>query len=209
MRLLAVLVLLALAAGCSDGPAESESEEGPLDTIFVGDSITRGVSQESMEPDAAASWVTYAVEDAGSPWRLEDNVAVFGRTLAEMLAGFGGEVLDARPDAVVIMGGTNDVLRGLPAEESVEALRVMVERAQEQGIRVWVVSPPPVDPGYQRSVAPLVAAQAELAEELDVPFVDLDAALGGAWEPGLSFDGVHPTEEGARRIAEVVLEAVQ
>lgn len=196
-------------AGCGDAePADPEAGE-LLDTVFVGDSITAGVSSETFEPDDSYSWVRYALTDGRSPWLLEDNVALFGRTLVEMQAVFEDEVLKLEPEGVVIMGGTNDALRQLPVEPSIAALRAMVVAARGAGVEVWIVSPAPLDAAYQRPIAPIVDAEAALAAELDVPFVDISQELAdgdGRWVPGMSFDGVHPSREGARRIARLVLD---
>jgi lysophospholipase L1-like esterase len=180
-----------------------------LATVFVGDSITRGASKDRLgEAEDAYSWVHYAVQDRRSPWRLLDNTAVFGRTLVQMRADFGDEVMRNDPAAVVIMGGTNDTLQELPVEESIEALRWMIEQAREGGAEVWLVSPPPIADVYGVDVRPMVEAQRALAEELDVPFADIHtplAAADGEWAEGITFDGVHPTTDGARRIAGLVL----
>ena len=127
-----------------------------------------------------------------------------------MEQGFQDEVLTRDPEGVVIMGGTNDVLRQLPLEPSLDALEQMVEAARAEGARVWIVSPPPLDPGYGKPIQPMVDAQAALAEELDVPYVDLSSLAGpdGRWQDGLSRDGVHPSIEGAQAISDVVLDEV-
>lgn len=186
-----------------------EEPEPRLATVFVGDSITRGASKNRLgQAEDAYSWVHYAVQDRRSPWQLLDNTAVFGRTLVQMRADFGDEVMRNDPAAVVIMGGTNDTLQELPVEESIEALRWMIGQAREGGAEVWVVSPPPIAEVYGVDVRPMVEAQRALAEELDVPFADIHsplAAADGEWAEGITFDGVHPTTDGASRIASLVL----
>lgn len=187
---------------------EPSADDGLLDTVFLGDSITRGVSAETLGPSEQESWVTYAVADPRSPWRLESNAGVFGDTLEQMWSRFQNDVVNDEVEAVVIMGGTNDVLQGVPTDESIAAVRRMLEAAQYADVEVWLVAPPPLDHGFARSVAPLVEAERELAAELGVPFVDAAQLLAdpaGGWPPGLSFDGVHPTAEGARALADAVL----
>jgi lysophospholipase L1-like esterase len=206
---LVAAVALAVVAGVlvlRDEPADDG--DGPPATVFLGDSITRGVSAELLDPSEQHSWVTYAVADPGSPWRLLANAGVSGNTLEQMWQRFQSDVLNAGAEAVVIMGGTNDVLQGVPTEESIASLRRMLEAAQEAGVEVWLVAPPPIDAVFARPVAPMVAAQRELAAELGVPFADPGQALAepsGDWPPGLSFDGVHPTAAGARALADAVL----
>lgn len=206
-------LLLGVVAACGEPGDDAVVPEptalGPVDTVFVGDSITAGVNPQTMAPDGVYSWVTYALLDDRRPWEIKANVALFGRTLTEMQQRFADEVLSQDPEGVVIMGGTNDVLRQLPLDPSVEALRTMVTAAQDEGIEVWIVAPPPLDPSYARDLAPLVDAEAALAAELDVPYVDVRDELGQPdtnWAPGLSSDGVHPSEEGARALADAILD---
>lgn len=187
-----------------------DAPEDPVPrTAFLGDSITRGVSAETSGPSDRESWVTYAVADPRSPWLDGGNAGVFGDTLDQMGGRFQSDVLDtAGVEAVVIMGGTNDALQGIPTEESLAAVRRIVEAAQTAGLDVWLVAPPPIDSGYSRSVQPLAEAERALAVELDVPFSDPAATLrapGGGWPPGLSVDGVHPTVAGARALADAIL----
>lgn len=205
----AITTLAGLAGltGCSnDDPADPGEL---LNTVFVGDSITSGVSSATMGPDDEYSWVTYALTDDRTPWRLDSKVSEFGRTLGEMSAVFEDEVVARDPEAVVIMGGTNDALRQLPPEQSATALAAMIAAAQEAGAEVWVVGPPPLDQAYGRPLEPYVEAVRVTAEEADVPFVDLSSELlgdDGRWLPGLSEDGVHPTVEGAEELADLVLD---
>lgn len=205
----AVVVLLPLAGCGSDGPGDPGEEAGQVETVFVGDSVTAGVSPETLAPSEEFSWVTYAAADERSPWSRLTTAALYGRTLPDMQGVFATEVLALDPEGVVIMGGTNDALRQLPVEPSMAALRSMIEAVRDAGAEVWVVSPPPLDASYQRPVAPYVEAERALAEELDVPFVDVATELTGSdgrWLPGLSADGVHPSEAGAERIADLVLD---
>ena len=207
--LLAVLGLLLGAVAACGGDEPEPPADGPLDTIFVGDSISAGVNPVTFAADGAYSWVTYALLDDRRPWEIKANVALFGRTLIEMQERFSDEVLSQSPEGVVIMGGTNDVLRQLPVEPSTDALRSMVTAAQDDGIEVWIVAPPPLDPSYARDLGSLVDAQAKLADELDVPYADVRDELSQPdtnWAPGLSSDGVHPSEEGARALADAILD---
>ena len=206
MGLLAMALFAALVT-VEDRPADDSP--GVARTVFLGDSITRGVSPTTRQPSDSESWVTYAVADPRSPWELEANAGVFGDTLIGMRQRFEADVLDRRPEGVVILGGTNDVFRGVPLQESLEALRLMVEAAQRSGVEVWIVGPPPIHSAYGVSSGEMVAAQRELAEGLGVPFVDPTPALAdeaGEWVAGLSFDGVHLSEAGARRLADAVVD---
>lgn len=204
----AVLLLVAAAVGVLLLPW-GDDEPAPVRTVFIGDSITQGDSTGVDTRPGPGSWVRYAVEDARSPWAFEANVAIAGQTLAQMEERFQRDVLARSPQGVVIMGGTNDVLRGLPPEVAVESLRAMVEAARDAGAEVWVIGPPPIDAAYLKPVGPMAAAEEQAAGETGATYVPVGEGLTGPtgdWLPGLSWDGVHPTPEGARALADAVLD---
>jgi acyl-CoA thioesterase-1 len=194
--------------GCSGEDPSPDLERGSA-TVFLGDSVSAGVDPATHQPSATASWVTYAVRDPDSPWSLAANASVFGETLADFRARFQADVLDRGPDAVVIMGGVNDTLRGTPVADSVAALEAMVRAARSAGLRVWVVSPTPIDSGIGRSSEALVTAERTVAERLGATYLDVyDEVVTpstGDWQPGFSRDGVHPTVAGARRLATLIV----
>jgi lysophospholipase L1-like esterase len=186
--------------------------EGPTSrrTVFMGDSITQADTPSFDAEPGEGSWVRYAVADDRTPWTFVANVAMGGQTLAQMAERFERDVLSRDPDGVVIMGGTNDVLQGLPLAPSMASLRSMIERAQDAGAEVWVVGPPPINAFYAKPVGPMAAEQAALAEATGATYVEVagDTLVGpdGDWLPGLSYDGVHPTPAGAQAIADLVLD---
>lgn len=203
-------LLVAALGGWRTLTAPSFSESG-VPTVFVGDSITQAGSESFRGMPSRRSWVRYVVTDERSPWRFVANVAVRGQRLDEMAARFERDVLARDPEAVVVLGGTNDVLQGVPVAESLVHLEAMVTAAQDAGARVWVVAPPPMAPA-RGDARPLRDAQEALAEDLGATWVDPTSAVGapdGTWLPEMSRDGVHPTREAARRWAASVLAAVQ
>ena len=199
----AVAVVLRVRSG--EGNDMSGSR---LRTVFVGDSITQADSTSYDVRPGAGSWVRYAVDDPRSPWDFAANVSVAGQTLAQLADRFQADVLTRRPEAVVIMGGTNDVLQGLPVEPSALRLTAMVRLAQDAGAKVWIVALPPIDRFYLRPVDAMAEAEAKVASETGATYVALDDSMVGPegdWLPGLSYDGVHPTPAGAQALAEAVL----
>nr|WP_246416418.1 SGNH/GDSL hydrolase family protein [Nocardioides luti] len=176
----------------------------------MGDSLTQADTGRFDARPGPASWVAYAVSGR-SPWSYVADVAVGGQTLVQMAERFEQDVLARDPEGVVIMGGTNDVLQGLPVEPSVASLVTMVGLARDAGAQVWVIGPPAIDAAYAKPVTPMVEAQRRAAEQAGATYVDIgpdDRLYGrnGDWLPGLSFDGVHPTPEGARALAGVILD---
>jgi lysophospholipase L1-like esterase len=198
--LVAAAVVVLVNHESPDGADQARSS-----TVFLGDSLTRGISAETLAPSAAESWGTDAVTHDRSPWLLDSNAGVPGDTLAGMRDRFQADVIARDPDGVVIMGGTNDVLRGIPTEESVAALREMVDAARSAEVKVWLVAPPPLDDGYDAPLSSLVEAERALADDLELAFADPTELLAEGEEPWETFDGVHPTVDGARQLADAVL----
>lgn len=202
-------LLVAVLGGWRALTAPSFSDSG-VPTVFVGDSITQAGSRGPLRMPSRRSWVRYVVTDDRTPWRFVANVAVRGERLDEMAARFERDVLSRDPAGVVVLGGTNDVLQGVPVAESLVHLEAMVSAAHDAGAAVWVVAPPPMAPA-RGDARPLREAQRALAAELGATWVDPTSSVGtagGTWRAGMSRDGVHPTRVAARRWAAAVLAAV-
>lgn len=189
-----------------------EASENGIPTVFIGDSITEADTEQASDLPGKRSWLRYVVTDDRTPWRYVSNEAVSGQTLGEMARRFDADVLERSPEAVVIMGGTNDVRLRVPLATSLAALRSMVVRAQDAGAQVWIVSPPPLERPEWGDVGDLLEAERTLADELGVAFVEVVDAVGvggeDRWAPGYADDGVHPTREGAEALGAAVLEQV-
>jgi lysophospholipase L1-like esterase len=174
----------------------------PLAVVAVGDSITAADS-----PDVAAgafgpgSWVP-AAEGPGVD--VTGGWAVPGATTADMRAG----VQPLRADALVVMAGTNDVRQGLPWAESAAALDGIVTTVGVARVLVCSIVPLTEDPA---AVAEYNGRLAELAAVEGWEFVDCGASVrdpSGGWLPGTTYDGIHPTVDGARRIGATVHQAL-
>ena len=88
-----------------------------------------------------------------------------------------------RDELVVFSFGTNDVITGVPAEQSRAALEAALNLADELKLRAFVVGPPPVGdlPEADARLAALSEEFSEICGDRGVPFVSTHAALS---EPG-------------------------
>ena len=119
-------------------------------------------------------------------------------------------------DLVVLLEGVNDTNAGLTNGAIVGALRTMIQTARNAGKSVILCGLLPVKerednemwPADPARIASVNAALAQLATEEGVPFVNMVAAFGSAFEPLLSPDGLHPNGAGYQRMAEAVRDAV-
>ena len=134
----ASIMLAACAAPPPDGsgtaaasqpatPAGREATE-PARVVFFGDSIT-ALWRNAMP----AFFAQHGHIDRG----------ISGQTTVQMLERFDRDVIEVKPNVVVILGGTNDIAGSDPPYDDAPIranLRAMTERAQSHGIRVVLAS---------------------------------------------------------------------
>ena len=189
------------AATCEEPPSAGGA-------VALGDSITFG----STVPQAEDSWFWQLACTEGSPVRYAHNAGIYGNTTEQMLERLDTDVLARDPDTVLVLGGTNDVLSGIPRAETVAHLREIVERSRQAGADVYLGTvPPQAVPVAIEATEALNAAIVAMAGRLDVPVIDFYAAFldpDGSWADGLFSDMVHPSVTGARRMAQVARDAL-
>ncbi len=176
--------------------------------VFFGDSITDG-------------------------WRLNEyfpgrdfvNRGISGQTTGEMLQRFQSDVVNLKPEAVVILAGTNDIGRGIPLTAIESNLTVIADLAAMHEIRVVLSSLLPVNdvhkadnPQFERSLLrpPSSIRQlnqwiAGLCTQRKLVFLDYYGATvdaQGLLKAELSDDGLHPNGSGYRIMAPLVLAAI-
>jgi hypothetical protein len=195
----AVLTACATDAG-SVAPATVTADL--LTVVAVGDSITAADSPDVVTGSfGPGSWVPSA---EGPGVDVIGGWAVPGATTAAMRAG----VRPLPAEALVVLAGTNDVGLGVPWEESAAALGAVVATVGVD--RVLVCSIPPYD-AHLVAVGEYNSRLAELAAAQRWEFVDCGAPVrdpSGAWLPGMTDDGVHPTVAGAELIGAAVYDAL-
>ena len=173
----------------------------PVDAVFMGDSITEGWK------DKRPGFFTNGRIDRG----------ISGQTTPQMVLRMMSDVVALRPRVVHIMGGTNDIAGNtgpMTPEMSENNIRAMTDIAQGEGINVLIASVPPAArfpwaPAIETrgAIAELNRRLKRLAAEKGATWVDYHPVLddgSGAMKPGLSYDGVHPTEAGYDAMATVV-----
>jgi lysophospholipase L1-like esterase len=125
-------------------------------------------------------------------------------------------IADTRPDIVLLMEGTNDLLFGSAgAADAAIAIRLMVQHAKSQNVRVILSTIIPQRAGGLRRRDMMAALVPVLNEQIraiavseNVPLVDMyevfvkDMSLIGT-------DDLHPTARGFRVMAETFFEAIK
>jgi acyl-CoA thioesterase I len=178
-------------------PASSTSRPR---VVVLGDSLTAGLGlpTESAYPALLQS----KVDAAGLSDEIV-NAGVSGDTSAGGLSRLEWALAGDVRVLVVALGG-NDGLRGLPPEELSNNLARIIERAQARGITVvlaGIEAPPNYGRAYIEAFHNVYPALAKRYRVAFVPFL-LEGVAGDAVlnQP----DGIHPTAEGARIVAENV-----
>ena len=177
------------------------------DSITVGDPANRAVSY----PAFLESLLRQRYASQASNIQVI-NAGAGGERLLDGLLRLDSELDAHRPDTVLLMEGVNDLL-SLGPDLSATVLQSMAQRAMSRNARVFLGSMIPTVPGRRLSqpVAQLLQVNSRLeamARQQGAVYVDLytpllpdaDAIIGG--------DGLHPTEAGYRRIAQLFLAAI-
>jgi lysophospholipase L1-like esterase len=121
-----------------------------------------------------------------------------------------------RPDLVLLMEGTNDLLSGeAGATAAIGALRAMVQDAKSQGIRITISTIPPqragglrrrdavvaIIPGFNDRIRALAAAEG-------IPLVEVFNGMNGD-NTLIGVDDLHMTERGYVVMADIYLDAIR
>ncbi len=175
--------------------------------VFFGDSLTAGYGVDLNE--AFPALIQKKIDAAGLPWRVV-NAGLSGETTA------GGRrridwILKQRVDCLVLELGGNDGLRGFPPKVTMENLQEIIDRvrAANPAVRLLLAGmlmPPNFGEDQTREFAAIYPALAEKNHLPLIPF--LLEGVGGRAELNQS-DGIHPTAEGHRRVAETAWAALQ
>ena len=190
----------------NEGPPPDPSE-GRI--VVLGDSLTAGLGLASvaesfpsvLQERLGAKGLKYQVVNAG----VSGDTSAGG--VARLRTALGDN--DGGVRVLVLALGANDGLRGLPVEQMKQNLAAIIERAQARAITVILAgmeAPPNYGVQYTaefRAAFPALAAQYRLRL---VPFL----LEGVAGHPALNQrDGIHPTAEGARIVADNVGKALE
>jgi acyl-CoA thioesterase-1 len=168
--------------------------------VVLGDSLTAGLG---LQPEQAyPALLQQRLDAAGLSYDMV-NAGVSGDTSAGGLSRLDW-ALDGDVRVLIVALGGNDGLRGLPVSELKQNLSTIIERARAKNIRVILAgmeAPPNLGAAYTAAfhqVYPDLARQYHV--EL-IPFL-LEGVAGR--ETVNQADGIHPTAEGARIVADNV-----
>jgi acyl-CoA thioesterase I len=199
-----LVTLLVVGGATSSSPHASANEERPRIVAF-GDSLTAGLGVAGEE--AYPARLQRRLEDEGLHYRVI-NAGVSGDTTAGGLRRVDW-VLKSRPQIVILELGANDGLRGLNLQQTKSNLEGIIQRCQEASVKVVLAGmklPPNYGTDYTKAFEAIYPELAKRYRLTLMPFF-LDGVAGST---SLNqADGIHPTGEGYRLIAEKVLQTVK
>jgi acyl-CoA thioesterase-1 len=212
VRSLAGAVLLAAACGrapqttAPTAPAPTPSPSvARVRIVVLGDSLSAGLGLP--EAEAFPAMVEDLLRSNGHEVEVI-NAGISGDTSAGGLARVNW-VLQQPTDILVVELGGNDALRGQDLDNTEANLREIVRRGQAAGARVVLLGmdvPTNYGPDYSQDFSEMYVRIAEEENATLVPGfvreVGMDPSL-------LQPDGLHPTAEGQRRLAENLLPVLE
>ena len=178
--------------------------EAPVDAprvVFLGDSLSAG--KGLAESEAFPAVVERLLGDSGVTIEAV-NAGVSGDTSAGGLARLDW-VLGQSVDVLVVELGGNDALCGQSLDNTETNLRQIVQRGRDAGARVLLLGmdiPSNYGPDYTTAFADMYA---RIAEDEGAVLVSGFVREVGADSNLMQPDGLHPTAEGHRRLAETLV----
>ncbi|HZZ63366.1 MAG TPA: arylesterase [Roseiarcus sp.] len=199
-----VVQALAFAAGllaASAAPASART----LRLVVLGDSLTAGLGLPAGK--AFPEQLEAALRTKGFDVDVV-NAGVSGDTAEDGLARYDWSV-PADANALVVELGANDMLRGLPPEQTEKALTAILEKAKAAHLPTLIAgmrAAPNLGADYDHAFDAIYPAVAEASGANLYPFF-LDGVAGDARlnQP----DGMHPTTAGVAVIVGRILPSVE
>lgn len=216
-----ILLAALTMAGCGDGAKSSNNDQTQAATetaktdsaskkivLFFGDSLTAGYGLDDPA-DAFPGVISRRVDSLKLPYKVI-NAGLSGETTA----GGNGRIdwlLKQKVDVFVLELGANDGLRGIPVNETAKNLQSIINKVKTKYpdaklVLLGMQVPPNMGADYTgkfKNIFPDLAKKNNMAL---VPF--LLQGVGGV--PSLNQgDGIHPTTQGAKIVANNVWAVLQ
>jgi acyl-CoA thioesterase-1 len=190
-----------------DGTPSPEAGDTRAVILFVGTSLTAGLGVDPA--DAYPALIQRKIDAAGLRYRVV-NAGVSGETSAGARRRMGW-LMRQKVAVLVLETGANDGLRGQDPEATRENVQAIFDQARRQAppprlVLIAMEALPNYGDDYRRRFRAIYPELAKRNAATLVPFllagVAGDAKLNQA-------DGVHPTAEGHKRVADNVWKALR
>ncbi|MXV14267.1 SGNH/GDSL hydrolase family protein [Hufsiella ginkgonis] len=196
-----------LARYRADNEKLKRNSPGPVNAVYMGDSITDG-------------WIVASPDFFSQNGYVDRGIS--GQTSPQMLVRFRADVIDLKPKAVVILCGTNDIAGNTgpsTLEMTENNIMCMTDLAKANKIKVVLCSVLPANKfGWKPALQPagdIIALNTWIkayAKSKKIPYVDYHTAMVDD-QKGLkkeySGDGVHPNKAGYAVMERLVQEVMK
>ncbi|MDD5431051.1 MAG: GDSL-type esterase/lipase family protein [Candidatus Pacebacteria bacterium] len=191
---LTALIVIGILIGASVLLPKREFRKD-ISIIAYGDSLTRGFG---IPP--GKNFVTILSEHTNIPII---NAGVTGDTTSEALIRLQTEILDKKPDIVMVCLGGNDFLHGLSEDVIYANLKTIIEKIQGGGAKVILLGISSENlPNFEKTFQKLAS---EKKVYVYVPNI-MDGVLS---QKNFLFDNIHPNGRGHELIAQKILPFLQ
>jgi lysophospholipase L1-like esterase len=190
-------------------------------------------NQRLAQPTPGKRRIVFLGDSITDFWRLNEyfpesdyvNRGISGQITGEMLGRFKADVIDLKPEAVLILAGTNDLARGVNIIAIENNLSMIADLADRNGIKVIFASVLPVsdyhkdeNPTWERTrdrspvlIRALNDWMKAIAGQRGYVYCDYFPVLvdqAGQLIADMADDGLHPNSKGYRMMAPVAQAAI-
>lgn len=208
-----IICVFLLVAGCSDNKKSASADQNNSTTtntttvkkksiVFFGNSLTAGYG---LSPEQAfPALIQQKIDSLGLPY-LAINAGLSGETSSGGLTRIDW-ILQQPMDIFILELGANDGLRGIPLAQTKKNLQDIIDKVKAKYPEAKLIFagmqiPPNMGQTYSTEFRDMFGELAEKNSMALIPF--LLEGVGG--EPELNQeDGIHPTAEGHRIVADNV-----
>jgi len=186
-------------------PAAAQAPDSRPAVVAFGDSLSAGFGADPGKsyPD----FLQKEIDRRGYRYHVV-NAGISGDTTTDGLERVG-TVTALKPVIVIVEFGGNDGLRGLPVTTTRANLEQIIVALQKAGAKVVLAGmtlPPNYGPDYIRSFE---AVYHDLAKNYRVPLIPFLLRGVGGHADLMQRDGIHPTGEGNRILAQNVMQTLE
>jgi len=184
--------------------------------VCIGDSLTYGYGVLSAECWVDLIKMHFDIEVI--------NQGVNGDTTSGILSRYYSDVIDKKPDYVIIMAGTNDLLMNYPLTLIKDNIKILVKEAKENTIVPIIAFQPPIiaeiaesywnEKGNYATSAIILAAYVNwlktYSQDNNIDFVNFyDIFINENSIKSLYSDGIHPNADGHKLMFDAVFEVLR
>ena len=186
-------------------PAAAQAPDSRPAVVAFGDSLSAGFGADPGKsyPD----FLQKEIDRRGYRYHVV-NAGISGDTTTDGLERVG-TVTALKPVIVIVEFGGNDGLRGLPVTTTRANLEQIIVTLQKAGAKVVLAGmtlPPNYGPDYIHSFE---AVYQDLAKNYRVPLIPFLLRGVGGHADLMQRDGIHPTGEGNRIVAQNVMQTLE